>query len=839
MGKTDNEEHINDYKECSKFKNGDIKCLYCNEESLKLNKCIECNKDLGYYPIYYMNENDNYKQCYNNKTKLNNFYFDKNSESYKLCYDLCNTCDNSGNEDENNCTSCIFGYIFNPDEKSPNNCVLNCSYNYYYTPFGQYRCTINGQCPINNNLLIRKKNKCVNNCNNDTFYKYQYNSECFEKCPNNSNPNELNICKDNNANICSLSNYNLELNIKEINVDNIELSAINYAKEFLYTNNHISQFNNEFYSYILFKNSNCIDELFLNFSTIDFRNCYNEVKKYYNITDELIISILNLKMDENKPFTYYEVFNPETGNKINIENVCSEQSIIIKENLINYLKDNKNLVLQQKIDIFNLNSSFYTDICYHFESPNGKDVTLKDRILSFYPNISLCDNGCEYKRINLETLKSECECKIKNFVNKYLLINESPISETKLADLLKLIKESNLLVLKCYKDLAYSKYYKNNKGSFIIFSLIFIQILCTIIFKYRDLFKIKKYIFILTQQYIQYIHKNKSNIIFYPPIKKNNNSSHKINVFSLNENEFNKTKSSLNYEKNNSSKNNILNRNKNKKCLTYLNNNHNTNNMNEPQKKISNITVNNFNSNNIKKPEEYNKFNEYLNTSLDDLDFDEAIEVDKRKIYKIFIDLVKDEHLIIRTFFVSDNIRPRSIKILLFIIIINLYFVINALMYNEEYISELYNTKENDYFFEFLTSSLGRLISVSIIGIVISYFIEYYFVDEKKIKKIFMKKGKVEEIKIKIYNLIKSIEKKYKTFIIVSYFITIFSWYYIFCFNNVYPNTSLNWIKSTIFLIILIQLLSFLYIFIESILRKLSFMCKSEFIFRMSKILIY
>ena len=85
--KTNIEEDFNDYKECSKFKNGDIKCLYCNEESLKLNKCIECNKDLGYYPIYYMNENDNYKQCYNNKTKLNNFYFDKNSESYKLCYD--------------------------------------------------------------------------------------------------------------------------------------------------------------------------------------------------------------------------------------------------------------------------------------------------------------------------------------------------------------------------------------------------------------------------------------------------------------------------------------------------------------------------------------------------------------------------------------------------------------------------------------------------------------------------------------------------------------------------------------------------------------------------------
>ena len=845
IGKTNIEEDFNDYKECSKFKNGDIKCLYCNEESLKLNKCIECNKKLGYYPFIYLNEMDNYKQCYNNKTKLNNFYFDVSSYSFKLCYDLCNTCVNGGNKDENNCTSCISGYIFNPDEDYPNNCVVDCSYNYYYTAFGQYRCTINGQCPLENYLLIRSKGKCVNNCSIDSFYKYQYNSECFGKCPDNTNPNILNICQDNNINICSLSNYDLYLYIKEIKVDNIELSAINYAKEYLYTNNHISQFNNEFYSYILFKNSSCIDELFLNFSIIDFNTCYNEVKQYYNITDELIISILNLKNNNNKPFTYYEVFNPETGNKINIENICGNQSIIIKENLINYIKDNKNLVSEQKIDIFNLNSSFYTDICYHFESPNGKDVTLKDRILSFYPNISLCDNGCEYKRINLETFKSECECKINNFVNNYLLTNKSPISETKLADILNLVKESNILVLKCYKDLANSKYYKNNKGLFIIIFLIFIQILCTIIFTYRDLFKIKKYIYILTQKYSQYMHKTKINIIFYPPIKKNRNYTTKENLFSLNENNNNIIKKTntiftSNYEKNNSSKNIFLkrNRDRNKKCLTIVNNKHNNKNMKESYKTKKIKFLNKDNSDNIVISEENNKFNEYLITSLNDLDFDEAVDLDKRNIYKIFIDLVKDEHLIIRTFFISDNVRPRSIKILLFIIVIDLYFVINALMYNEEYISELYNTKEDDSFFDFLTNSLGRLISVSIISFVIRYFVEYYFIEEKKVKKIFMKNQKIDEIKSKIYNIIKSISKKYKSFIIVSYFITIFSLYYIFCFNNVYPNTSLNWIKSTIFLIILIQLVSFVYIFIESFLRQLSFMIKSEFIFKMSKILI-
>ena len=54
-----------------------------------------------------MNNEDKYEQCYNNKTKLNNFYFDSYSKSYKLCYEFCNTCENGGNGIENNCTSCI------------------------------------------------------------------------------------------------------------------------------------------------------------------------------------------------------------------------------------------------------------------------------------------------------------------------------------------------------------------------------------------------------------------------------------------------------------------------------------------------------------------------------------------------------------------------------------------------------------------------------------------------------------------------------------------------------------------------------------------------------------
>ena len=157
---------------------------------MSLNKCIECNYELGFYPIIYEDRNEKYKECYEKETKLNHFYFDLKTKSFRLCYELCNTCENSGDAFENNCTSCIYGYKLNSNSIIPNNCILDCPY-YHYFSFGQYRCTTNSQCPIESNLLIKSKRQCINNCNKDSLYKYQYNSECLTICPENTIINTL------------------------------------------------------------------------------------------------------------------------------------------------------------------------------------------------------------------------------------------------------------------------------------------------------------------------------------------------------------------------------------------------------------------------------------------------------------------------------------------------------------------------------------------------------------------------------------------------------------------------------------------------------------------------
>ena len=63
-------------------------------------------------------------------------------------------------------------------------------------------------------------------------------------------------------------------------------------------------------------------------------------------------------------------------------------------------------------------------------------------------------------------------------------------------------------------------------------------------------------------------------------------------------------------------------------------------------------------------------FEESLSTPPDDMEFDDAIVKDKRSFRETFVENLKDN-----TFFAEDPLKVRSIKIILFILNIMLYFV--------------------------------------------------------------------------------------------------------------------------------------------------------------------
>ena len=215
-----------------------------------------------------------------------------------------------------------------------------------------------------------------------------------------------------------------------------------------------------------------------------------QLKKDNNIDEnkDLIIAIIDIINDTN-PVTSFGFFHPETGEKLDANKSCSDKNITMYENILSLLNDPLALQLLegQKIDIFDLNGSFYNDICFHFTSPNEKDATLQDRIKSFYPNVTLCDPGCKNKGLNFTTMKVECECTFQDLLSKNIyekdLFGNNILMKESLEGISEMLNNLNVEILMCFKDVFDYAYFKKNKSGFIILA-IFILHTIFIIFYY-------------------------------------------------------------------------------------------------------------------------------------------------------------------------------------------------------------------------------------------------------------------------------------------------------------------------------------------------------------------
>ena len=161
---------------------------------------------------------------------------------------------------------------------------------------------------------------------------------------------------------------------------------------------------------------------------------------------------------------------------------------------------------------------------------------------------------------------------------------------------------------------------------------------------------------------------------------------------------------------------------------------------------------------------------------------------------------------------------------------IDLYFVVNGLFYSESYIDELYNLDENEeHFFSFIPRNIERIAYTSVISRILDYIVDIFIINKEIIKKIVIKNQGVKSIlKNEISKTLTKHHKGINEFIIINYLIMIFSWYYVSCFNNVYPNTKMEWIKSSIFIYLLNEILSILYILGFSLLEYMSIRCQNE-----------
>ena len=92
-------------------------------------------------------------------------------------------------------------------------------------------------------------------------------------------------------------------------------------------------------------------------------------------------------------------------------------------------------------------------------------------------------------------------------------------------------------------------------------------------------------------------------------------------------------------------------------------------------------------------------------------------------------------------------------------------------------------------------------------------------------------------MKEKVVAFINDIKKRNIAFIVIASVILIISFFYLLCFNYVYPYSQVEWIKSSITIVIIMQILSFLKCLLQSGLRSLSFKLNSEKLYKIGKLL--
>ena len=664
-------------------------------------------------------------------------------------------------------------------------------------------------CPFNNKNIIKEKNICIKNCYDDAEYPYEYNNICYKLCPNNSYIKENNnyLCikecpvespyeNENNecVNYCNARDLltkkcwikNYSSNLKDNLIENIRnelltsnldelLKNINKGEDlFIEDNNCIYQITS-----IYNQNNNDYDDI----STIKLKECEKTLRDYYKLNSNDTLLIFKIDYYEEGlliPIIEYEIYNLNKT-KLNLS-ICNKTKINV------FLPANIN---ESEAYKHNSSNEYYNDICFTYTTGKNTDITLNDRKNEFIKNnMSLCESNCTFKGYNNKTKKAECECSIKI---SFPLISEIQLDKDKLLNKFMDVKNIlNLNVMKCYKLLFQKKGIIKNIGNYLILSIILITIINCIIFAFKGYKSFKKKIEKILDKKDAEMNK----------INKNTNSDKakkgKNKIIKEKKLDF-KNKLIVNNNKRNSIltiKNNkiLKNKNVNKNRIKKVNNNFINKEGSKRSLKNTDISkkyklkdINNIipTSNKNKRSDSKTQYNDY---ELNNLLYEEALKIDKRKFTDYYFSLLRMKHPLIFTFYTKTDYNSRYIKICLFFFSFSLNLTVNALFFNDKTMHKIY-LDEGKFNFVY---QIPQILYSMIISTAINIIISFLSLSEKKI---------IEMKHRKIYNKKKlniNLKIHFILFFILAYILLIFFWFYLSCFCIVFPNTQIHLIKDTL-----------------------------------------
>ena len=238
-----------------------------------------------------------------------------------------------------------------------------------------------------------------------------------------------------------------------------------------------------------------------------------------------------------------EIYKPYSKTKLNLS-YCENTNIniYVKAELSDETKNSYEKLKSLGYNMFNIDDSFYQDICIDYTSDGNTDIILSDRINYIYNNDDTqCQPNCKLSKYSEESQYLNCSCSINEEVNN---MNEKFNTKKVFESFFTVLKYSNYKVLKCY-NLVFTKFLMTkNIGGILVFTFILIYMICLIIYIIKginplktklelkignkfienDLNNMNKNNIIVSSKIDIYKDNNKYLNIFYPPKRKSRNN---------------------------------------------------------------------------------------------------------------------------------------------------------------------------------------------------------------------------------------------------------------------------------------------------------------------------
>jgi len=805
-------------------------CLTCSMESLNRSLCTLCDEESGFYPIYDLN--NEYYPYLNCSTLLEGYYFDYENLTFKLCYLTCKSCNISGNETEHNCIECKNGYNYEQNFELYKNCYHNCSYYYYFDENNNKSiCTHNYECPNNYDKLIENKRECVFKCSKDQIYKYEFQKKCFSECPENSmereNKKELELfsldenyfCKPicnktfpyeiihtqicvTKCNIESIVNHSCIVNYQEKQeTNNFDIfdNLINDIEELLtsedYNTSEIENGNNEVIKYehmtvtLTTTKNEKNDENNINVTTINLGDCEKILKEIYNISNNKALFMKKIEVHQEGmmiPKIEYDVYYKLNSTKLIKLNLsyCSNAKIDISIPV---------KINEKDIDKYNSSSGYYNDICYVTTSDSGTDIILKDRKNEFIDNNkTLCQENCYLSEYNNNKVKCSCDVKESSSMFRNIKIDKAKLYE----NFIDIKNIANINILICFKVLFSKNGLIKNYGTYSLMIIIVIHFIIIIIFYLAKIYK-------KIQEKINEITLIIDRLKFLNILKKEEKSQEKLMINNCGKTLAkqrikNKIKLKIKFKLFKKNKANLITNAKDNSQIKKA-----TKNFKKQFKDIleSNILFKEtitFSKKSIdfkieKALKQVKTTMNYNDEELNDLEYGSALKIDKRKYCAYYYSLLKTKHPIFFTFFNDNDYNLKIVKIDLFLFNFSLFYIINALFFNDDTMHEIYKN-EGDFD---IIGQLPQILYSSFISMLFGFILEMLALTEGEIleiKKLRLKK----HFDKKVQDLNKKIKIKLLLYFILSTIFLLFFWYYISMFCAIYLNTQIHLIKDTL-----------------------------------------